>query len=73
MEVTSYQTVEALATFIARIATMEFGYDSVTVTVEKPSALAFVERAGVEITRSKAFFAQQDFWRMKEGIEPQSR
>lgn len=42
-------------------------------TVEKPSALAFVERAGVEITRSQAFFAQQDYLRMKEGIEPSSR
>jgi len=59
VEATSYQTVEALATFIARIATVEFGNDNVTVTVEKPSALAFVEGAGVEITRSKAFFAHR--------------
>ncbi|GAD94710.1 dihydroneopterin aldolase domain protein [Paecilomyces variotii No. 5] len=56
VEATSYQTVEALATFIARIVTVEFGNDRVTVKVEKPSALAFVERAGVEITRSRAFF-----------------
>ncbi|KAL2008076.1 hypothetical protein VTN00DRAFT_8058 [Thermoascus crustaceus] len=73
VEETSYQTVEALATFIARIVTVEFGNERVTVTVEKPSALAFVERAGVEITRSQAFFAQQDYLRMKEGIEPSSR
>lgn len=72
VEGTSYQTVEALATFIARIVTMDYGNDSVTVTVEKPSAVAFVERAGVEITRSKAFFAQQDFWRRREGLEPYS-
>lgn len=72
VEGTSYQTVEALATFIARIATMDFGNDSVTVAVEKPSAVAFVERAGVEITRTRAFFAQQDFWRRREGLEPYS-
>lgn len=70
VEGTSYQTVEALATFIARIATVEFGNDQVTVRVEKPNALAFVDGAGVEITRSKAFFAEQDFARRKEGLEP---
>ncbi|CAG7918161.1 unnamed protein product [Penicillium olsonii] len=53
---TTFQSVESLATFIAHIATVEFGNESVTVTVEKPSALAFVQRSGVEITRSKAFF-----------------
>jgi dihydroneopterin aldolase len=58
VENTSYQTVEALATFIARIATMEFGNDTVTVLVEKPSALAFVERAGVQLTRSRSFFLE---------------
>lgn len=65
MENTSYQTVEALATYIARIATMDFGNDSVTVLVEKPSALAFVERAGVQVTRSKAFFAEQDYYKAR--------
>lgn len=35
---------------------MDFDIDEVTVTVEKPSAIAFVERAGVEITRTKSFF-----------------
>ncbi|KAH8695365.1 hypothetical protein BGW36DRAFT_323070 [Talaromyces proteolyticus] len=72
VENTSYQTVEALATFIARIATLDFGNHTVTVSVKKPSALAFVENAGVEITRSQAFFAQQDFLRRKEGREPYS-
>ena len=52
---------------------MDFGNDSVTVLVQKPSALAFVERAGVQITRSKAFFAQQDFWRLIEGLAPASK
>ncbi|CRG86435.1 hypothetical protein PISL3812_03441 [Talaromyces islandicus] len=72
VEATSYQTVEALATFIARIVTMDFGNQAVTVLVEKPSAMAFVERAGVEISRSQAFFAQQDYMRRKEGLEPYS-
>lgn len=35
---------------------MDFGIDQVTVTVEKPSAIAFVERAGVEVTRTRSFF-----------------
>ena len=56
MEGTAFQTVEALATFIARIVTMEFGNERVTVKVDKPSAMAFVERSGVEVTRSLAFF-----------------
>lgn len=53
---TDFKSVEALATFVARIVTVEFGNESVTVKVEKPSALAFVQRSGVEITRSRAFF-----------------
>ncbi|KAL2810690.1 dihydroneopterin aldolase domain protein [Aspergillus granulosus] len=56
VEETSFQTVEALATFVARIATVDFANERVKVRVEKPSALAFVERSGVEVTRSQAFF-----------------
>lgn len=56
VEGTSFQTVEALATFVARIVTVEFGNERVTVSVEKPSAMAFVEGSGVEVTRSQAFF-----------------
>ncbi|KAL4915289.1 hypothetical protein BDW62DRAFT_188697 [Aspergillus aurantiobrunneus] len=56
VEETSFQTVEALATFVARIVTVEFANERVTVRVEKPSALAFVEASGVEVTRSQAFF-----------------
>jgi hypothetical protein len=52
---------------------MDFGNESVTVLVQKPSAIAFVEHAGIQITRSRAFFAQQDFWRLKEGLEPALR
>ena len=50
------QTVEALATFIARVVTVDFANERVTVRVEKPSAMAFVGRSGVEVTRSQAFF-----------------
>ncbi|KAI9929165.1 hypothetical protein ASPWEDRAFT_105411 [Aspergillus wentii DTO 134E9] len=56
VEETSFQSVEALATFVARIATVDFDNEQVKVLVEKPSALAFVERSGVEVIRSKAFF-----------------
>ncbi|KAL4884685.1 dihydroneopterin aldolase domain protein [Aspergillus karnatakaensis] len=56
VEETTFQTVEALATFIARIVTVDFANERVTVRVEKPSALAFVETSGVEVTRSQAFF-----------------
>ena len=57
---TTFQTVEALATFVARIVTVDFGNERVTVRVEKPSALAFVQRSGVEITRSQAFFQNHE-------------
>ncbi|RAL08208.1 dihydroneopterin aldolase [Aspergillus homomorphus CBS 101889] len=56
VEATTFQTVEALATFVARIVTVEFGNERVTVLVQKPSALSFVERSGVQITRSQSFF-----------------
>ncbi|KAJ5561545.1 hypothetical protein N7535_003993 [Penicillium sp. DV-2018c] len=56
VEQTDFKSVESLATFVARIVTVEFGNEFVTVKVEKPSALAFVRKSGVEITRSKVFF-----------------
>ncbi|PLB46577.1 dihydroneopterin aldolase domain protein [Aspergillus steynii IBT 23096] len=56
VENTSFGSVEALASFIARICTMDFGNEEVTVLVEKPNALAFVGGSGLEITRSRAFF-----------------
>jgi dihydroneopterin aldolase len=39
---------------------MDFGNERVTVRVEKPSALAFVQGSGVEITRSRAFFQKHE-------------
>ncbi|KAJ5888123.1 hypothetical protein N7495_008164 [Penicillium taxi] len=60
VEETSFQTVESLATFIAHIVTVDFGNERVTVLVEKPSALPFVQRSGVEITRTREFFDTHD-------------
>ncbi|RMJ25740.1 Dihydroneopterin aldolase domain protein [Aspergillus sp. HF37] len=60
VEGTSFQTVEALATFVARIVTVDFANERVTAKVQKPSALAFVERSGVEVTRSQTFFERQE-------------
>ncbi|KAI9036823.1 dihydroneopterin aldolase domain protein [Aspergillus affinis] len=56
VEKTSFQSVEALASFVARIVTMDHGNDKVTVLVEKHSALAFVGGSGLDITRSRAFY-----------------
>lgn len=66
VEGSSFRTVEALATAIARTVTMEFHYESVTVQVEKPNAIANIEAAGVRLTRTKSFFANQDFWQIKQ-------
>ncbi|PKY08448.1 dihydroneopterin aldolase domain protein [Aspergillus campestris IBT 28561] len=54
---TDFQSVEALATLVARIAVVDFGHSQVTALVEKPNALAFSEGTGVEITRSQSFFS----------------
>ncbi|KAJ6166711.1 hypothetical protein N7470_002158 [Penicillium chermesinum] len=56
---TSFLSVESLVAFIARIVTVDFGNEHVTVHAEKPSALAFVEGSGVEITRSRTFFQNE--------------
>ncbi|KAE8390188.1 tetrahydrobiopterin biosynthesis enzymes-like protein [Aspergillus alliaceus] len=53
---TTFQSVEALVTLIARIVTVDFGNELVTVRAEKPNALAFSEGTGVEVTRSRSFF-----------------
>lgn len=43
---------------------MEFHVELVTVAVEKPNALPFVDGAGVEITRDASFFRNTDVWRI---------
>ncbi|KAK2749278.1 hypothetical protein FQN55_003600 [Onygenales sp. PD_40] len=56
VEESSFKTVEAMAQQIAETGLRLSGYDMVTVTVEKPSAMHFVEYSGVEITRTKNSF-----------------
>ncbi|KAJ1727725.1 trifunctional dihydropteroate synthetase, partial [Coemansia biformis] len=57
VEKTSYRTVEALATAIARTAVKQCRVPKITVRVEKPSALVFAACSAVEITRSAADFS----------------
>lgn len=54
-ESSEFQTLEALAALIARTCLEDFPIPQITVLVEKPSALTFVEGAGVEITRDRSF------------------
>ena len=49
-----FETLEALATLIAKTALEGFPVPQIVVNIEKPSALTFVDGAGVEIVRSKA-------------------
>ncbi|KAK0513248.1 hypothetical protein JMJ35_004234 [Cladonia borealis] len=58
VEVSSFQTLEALAALIARTCLAAIPLPEITVTLEKPSALTFVEGAGVEITRRRDFLQQ---------------
>lgn len=48
--------VEALATGIARIVTLDHGASRVSVRVEKPGALRFADSVGIEIERTPADF-----------------
>ena len=65
VEGSSYQTLEALATAVAQVATMDHGQPIVTVSVEKPSAIASIGTAAIQITRSRPFFENKDFWKVK--------
>lgn len=53
VEISTFETVEALATLIARTALEGFPVPQITVYVEKPSALTFVQGTGVEIVRDQ--------------------
>lgn len=57
VEPSSYETLEALSTRIAKTALEEFPILQIGVRVEKPSALIFVEGAGVEIFRDQQWLA----------------
>ncbi|KAL8846679.1 MAG: hypothetical protein Q9221_008238 [Calogaya cf. arnoldii] len=71
VEYSSFETLEALAARIAKTALDSFPVQEITVTVEKPSALAFVEGAGVEITRRKeSYSGHADSERTSEASRP---
>ncbi|EEP82482.1 predicted protein [Uncinocarpus reesii 1704] len=57
VDASAFKTVEALATEVARIVIVDFHFAELTVRAEKPSALAFVEHSGVEMTRTADYFA----------------
>lgn len=58
IEGSNYATLEALANSIANyLLTRNGAVETVTVAISKPSALTFVEHAGVEITRSLEDFS----------------
>ena len=65
VEGSSYYTLEALATAVAQIVTVSYGHTFVIVRIEKPSAIATIEAPAIEITRSKTFFENKDFWKVK--------
>lgn len=56
VEASSYNTLEALATSIARVA-VENGAPHIRVTVHKPGALRFTDDVSVTIERTTADFA----------------
>lgn len=57
VEESSFNTVEALATSIARVAIVECGVPHIQVAVQKPGALRFADSVGVVIERTTADFA----------------
>ena len=65
VEGSAYQTVEALATAIAKTVTVNFDIPGVWVEVEKPNAIASIEAAGVRIYRQKPFFTENNFWQVR--------
>ncbi|KAF8582739.1 tetrahydrobiopterin biosynthesis enzymes-like protein [Ramaria rubella] len=56
IESTSYLTLEAFVTSVARVACSLEGMDTVTVGARKPSAVSFGHSSGVQVTRDRAFF-----------------
>ena len=65
VEGSAYQTLEALATAVAQLVTMDYGQPIVTVSVEKPNAIACIDAAVIQITRTRKFFENKDFWKVK--------
>lgn len=61
----SYETIEALATAIAQVVTMSHGFENARVTIEKPGGVSGMGASGVVISRTRAFFENKDFWKIK--------
>lgn len=61
----SYETIEALATAIAQVATMTHGFENARVTIEKPGGVSGLGASGVDISRTRSFFENKDFWKVK--------
>ncbi|KAJ3414105.1 trifunctional dihydropteroate synthetase [Chytridiales sp. JEL 0842] len=59
LEESSYKTVEALATNLAKLLVLTCHAPKVTIGVRKPSALVFADSAGLEITRDRASFDKE--------------
>ncbi|VVT47137.1 uncharacterized protein SAPINGB_P001561 [Magnusiomyces paraingens] len=59
VEDSSYKTVEAFVTSVAQVI-CQAGVAKVTVRAEKPSALTFADAAGVEVTRTKEYFDDEE-------------
>ncbi|RMZ76048.1 hypothetical protein DV737_g4995, partial [Chaetothyriales sp. CBS 132003] len=67
VEGSSYLTLEALATAVAQLVTVEYGQPIVTVSVEKPNAIATIGASVIQITRARPFFEEnKDFWKIKQ-------
>jgi FolB domain-containing protein len=58
VEASSYNTVEALATGIARVAIVDCGVEHIKVSVHKVGALRFSDSVGVVIERTTADFQE---------------
>jgi D-erythro-7,8-dihydroneopterin triphosphate epimerase len=56
VESSEYRLVEALATEIARMITIDHGAARVKVRVEKPGAVRYARSVGIEIERTRADF-----------------
>ncbi|ANB11819.1 trifunctional dihydropteroate synthetase/dihydrohydroxymethylpterin pyrophosphokinase/dihydroneopterin aldolase FOL1 [Sugiyamaella lignohabitans] len=60
VEDSSYKTVEAFVTSVAKVICKTCGVEKATVRAEKPSAITFAEAAGVEITRTRDSFTDDE-------------
>lgn len=61
----SYETIEALATAIAQLVTVGHGFEIVRVTIEKPGGVSGMGASGVSMSRTRTFFENKDFWKIK--------